>query len=133
MFEGHIFPCFYTDGTNESARTFILVDDKVLSVDNTGNFKSIHIFIYIFTHKSMVNLTSKEKVKYKNKGYCGTCRTDVLSTAVDNILNQNTMFGIRRLKLSGVDIYKPLANDYYGRTLIYSAQCENIGGDSCGN
>lgn len=133
MFEGQIFPYYYTDGTNEKAKTFVLVDDKALEVDDSGIFKGIRIFIYAFTHKSLVRLTSKEKVKFKKLGYKGICRTDILATVIDNILNKSTIFGLGKLKLSGVDIYKPTTNDFYGRVLIYTAKCQNIGGDRCGN
>ena len=133
LFEGHIFPFIYTDGTNEKARTFVLIDDEVSKVESNGVFKYVPIYIHVFTHKSLVALSNAEKVKYKKKGYFGTCRTDVLSTAIDNIFNKNSVFGIKRLELKSAGIYKP-SNDYYGRTLIYYAKCENIGGDdNCGN
>ena len=134
MFEGQIFPYFYTDGTNEKARTFVLVDDNVLKVNSNEIFKTIRIFIYIFTEKSLVKLTNKEKVKFnKTKNYKGICRTDILATVIDNILNKSSIFGIKDLKLEGVDIYKPSNNLYYGKVLIYTATCQNIGGDVCGN
>jgi hypothetical protein len=132
-FEGQLFPYFYTDGTGEEARTFVLVDDKVIKVDNNGFFKSVKIFIYVLTEKSLVKLTNKEKVKFNiTKKYKGTCRTDILATIIDNILNKNTIFGIKELKLDNVDIFKPTTNSYYGRVLTYIATCENIGGDICG-
>lgn len=133
IFKGQLFPYFYTDGTNESARTFVLIEDKVTDISNDGTFKTVLIFIYDFTHKSLVKLSSKEKVKYKLKGYKGICRTDILATAIDKLLNKSTIFGLRELKLKAVDIYKPTTNDYYGRVLTYSAKCENTGGDTCGN
>jgi hypothetical protein len=132
MFEGHIFPFFYTDGTNKKARTFLLVEDKVNRVDENGMFKSVKLFIYAFTENSLAKLTNKEKAKYKLKGYKGSCRTDVLSTAIDNLLNKSTIFGLRDLKLDGVDIFKPTTNSYYGRVITYTATCENTGGDDCG-
>ena len=133
LFKGQLFPYFYTDGSNEDAKTFILVDDIVSSIDNNGIFKSVKIFVYAFTHKSLVKLTSKEKIKYKQLGYKGVCRTDVLATAIDNILNKSKIFGLKELKIDKVDIYKPSTNDFYGRTLIYTAICENLDGDECGN
>lgn len=133
MFKGQIFPYIYTDGTKENAQTFILVDDRVPSVDKNGIFKNVKIFIYVFTHKSLVNLTGKEKYKYKQLNYKGVCRTDILATAIDNILNKSKIFGLKKLKIDKVDIYKPPTNDFYGRVLVYSATCENIGGDDCGD
>lgn len=134
MFEGQLFPYFYTDGTGEKARTFVLVDDKVLSVDSNGIFKTVRIFVYVFTEKSLVRLTNKEKVKFnKTKEYKGVCRTDILATVIDNILNKSTIFGLRNLRLDGADIFKPTTNAYYGRVLTYTATCENIGGDTCRN
>jgi hypothetical protein len=112
-----------------------MVDDKVPKVNDDGIFKYVRIFIYILVHKSIVRLTEEEKAKYRTKKYKGSCRTDVLATAVDNILNKNTVFGLRELKFDGVDIYKPdtSGNEFYGRVLTYTAMCENVGGDSCGN
>jgi hypothetical protein len=130
MFKGQLFPYIYTDGTNEAARTFVLVDDTVPRTEK-GFFKNVNIYIYVFTHKSLIKLIGKEAHKYELKEYKGNCRTDILSTAIDNILNKNKVFGIRELKLESVDTYKPSA-DYYGRVLKYSATCENIGGDRCG-
>lgn len=133
MFEGQIFPYYYTDGTEEDAKTFILVDDNVPRVRTNDLLKNVNILIYIFSHKSLVRLSTEEKNKFIiQKGYKGTCRTDILATIVDNILNKSTVFGIKKLKLESVDIYKP-NNNFYGRVLIYSAICENIGGDYCGN
>jgi hypothetical protein len=132
IFEGQLFPYYYTDGTNQKARTFVLVDDKIPRGSYKETFKDIVIFIYVFTHKSLVTLVGKEKAKYKQKGYKGSCRTDVLSTAIDNILNKSKIFGLKELKIDNVDIFKPSTNDYYGRVLTYTATTENIGGDICG-
>jgi len=131
MFEGQLFPYFYTDGTNEKARTFVLVETDAPEVYKDGIFKNINLYIYEFTHKSLVNLSGLEKLKYIQKGYLGTCRTDILATAIDNILNKNETFGLG-IKLKNVKIFKPATNDYYGRVLQYTVLCENTGGDICG-
>lgn len=131
IFEGQLFPFYYTDGTNQKARTFVLVDDKIPRGSYKEIFNTVNIFIYVFTHKSLVKLVGKEKVKYRQKGYKGSCRTDVLSTVIDNILNKSKIFGLKELKLDNVDIFKPPTNDYYGRVLTYTATTENIGGDGC--
>jgi hypothetical protein len=131
-FEGQLFPYFYTDGTNEKARTFVLVEDDAPKTSPDGIFKYINLFIYEFTHKTLIRLTSSEKIKYKQKGYLGTSRIDILATAIDNVLNKNTGFGLKELKLESAKIYKPPINEYYGRVLQYSAKCENTGGDICG-
>lgn len=135
LFDGQVFPYYYTDGTNEKARTFVLVDDRVPKVDDNGIFKYVKIFVYAFTHKSFVKLTSKEKLIFKSKKYKGVCRTDVLATVIDNILNKSTVFGLKELKLDSVDIFKPPTNgnEYYGRVLTYTAKCENVDGDDCGD
>jgi len=130
MFEGQLFPYFYTNGTNQKAKTFVLVDDKIPK-SYKDMFKDVLIFVYVFTHKSLVKLTGKEKVKYKQKGYKGSCRTDILATAIDNILNKSKIFGIKELKLDSVDIYKSPSDDFYGRVLTYIATTENTGGDGC--
>lgn len=132
MFEGQLFPYYYTIGTNLKNRTFVLVDD-VIPRSYKETFKDVTLLIYVFTHKSLVPLTGKEKTKYAQKGYKGSCRTDILSTVIDDILNKSTIFGLKELKLEKVDIYTPPTNnEYYGRVLIYTATTENIGGEYCG-
>jgi hypothetical protein len=133
IFPGQIFPYFYTDGTNEKARTFVLIEDKISIGKMPTLFKTVTFYVYVFTHKSLLKMSGKEKAKFKQKGYKGSNRTDILSSAIDKTLNKNQIFGIKELQLNGVDIYKPSSNnDYYGRVLIYNAITENIGGDLCG-
>ena len=109
-----------------------MVEDKVIKVDNKELFKYIRIFVYILVHKSLVRLSDNEKAKYRNK-YQGSCRTDILSVVIDNILNKSTIFGLKELKFEGIDMYKPdtKRNEFYGRVLSYTAMCENTGGDIC--
>lgn len=132
VFKGQLFPYYYTNGSNETARTFVLVDTEVPEVSRNGLFKSIYMYIYEFTHLSLVRLSTAEQAKYIKKGYEGVCRTDVLAAAIDDVLNKNQTFGIGDVELKSVKIYKPV-DDYYGRLLIYKVNCENISGDYCGN
>ncbi|MDF2700903.1 MAG: hypothetical protein K0Q49_2467 [Haloplasmataceae bacterium] len=133
IFKGQLFPYYYTDGTNQEARTFIQVETDVPQIDKNGFLKGINLYVYEFTHLSLVKLSDADIIKYKNKGYIGTCRTDILAMAIDNILNKNDTFGIGELKLKNVKIFRPPTNEYYGRVLQYSVNSENTGGDICGN
>lgn len=132
IFEGQLFPYFYTDGTNQKARTFVLIDTEVADIARNGLFKTVYMYIYEFTHTSLVRLSNAEQAKFYKKGYEGVCRTDVLAMAIDDVLNKNNGFGIGDVELKTVKLYKPV-QDYYGRVLTYKVNCENVGGDYCGN
>lgn len=133
VFKGQLFPYFYTDGTGEEARTFVLVETDAPTIDDNGIFKTINLYIYEFTDLSLVRLTDAEIVKYSKKGYKGVCRTDVLAMAINRVLSDNNTFGLSGLKLKNIKVYRPTTNSYYGRVMTYSVKCENIGGDTCGN
>lgn len=117
-----IYDNLYIDGSQDIAKTYILMDTIVQSAQNI-NIKEIQLIFNIFTHVTMISLTSQERNNYYNKGYYGN-RVDVLIDAVARELNGNPDFGLGLVNLiprSPMKIIQPSSNTkYYGKQIVFS-------------
>lgn len=103
-----VFPFQFVPETTDNATTFICLDVDIPEVLNK-TFLNPVIYIWIFTHKSLLRLPE------------GGVRTDRLSTEVNRLLNGSRIFGLGELNLQSVGRFVPIS-DYQGRVLTYSAK-----------
>ncbi len=105
---GCMFKWEYVPDTQEETRSFLCVETEVTKVPSTASY-NISVYVFAFCNKKIMD--ASDKTMY------GT-RADLLSHYVDSILNGSEKFGIGRLNLVDVAVYKP-NNRYYGRVLTY--------------
>lgn len=134
--QGYIFDYSLTDNTFSQPKTCISVETDIDTISQ-NMFMEFGLYIYVFTHKSLVQLSSAS-IPSKNdmniSGYCGN-RIDCLCDAVDRMINGNPSFGIGEVMPAPnkhMTVYTP-HSEYYGKCLKYIVKNYNTGGDSCGN
>lgn len=102
-----VYPYEYIPETVEFGQTFICVDVDIQSVTNNLIMKP-DIFIWVFTHKSLLRLPE------------GGVRVDQLCSEIDTALNGNRFFGMGELKLASCKRFAP-TNDYQGKVMRFVA------------
>jgi hypothetical protein len=112
----------------DSMKTYICLDSIVQSIN--GKIKLIVVKINVFTHLSLIKLSTDEKEKFNQKGYYGNridCLIDTITRCIDES-NKNmdekeeNSFGIGNFTLSPnfpVTIYQPSNKEYYGKSLTF--------------
>lgn len=108
-----IFPYPYVPETSESAQTFICFEVNVPLVYRYVT-KKLEILVYVFTAHGLMRLPDS-----------GGMRVDVISSAVDKILNGCKEFGLGGVKLVSAEGFRPV-DGYYGRIITYQVDDINI-------
>ena len=104
-----VFPYEYVPDVTERAQTFICCEvDIKESFGKT--FLSPNIYIWVFTHKSLVRLPDG-----------GGVRTDKLSSEIVKTINGSRYYGLGELNLDSAKRFSPIQN-YQGRTLTFYAK-----------
>ena len=103
-----IFPYEYVPDTTDEAKTFICYDVDIVDVINK-TFYVPALFIYVFTHKSLMRLPK------------GGSLLDTLTAEINLMLNGSRYFSLGELSLKSVERFYP-ERDYYGRALTYQAK-----------
>ena len=116
----HLFdiPFIYTTITDE--RNAICIDTNISKSDKT--LKEMNVLIYIVCHKDLLELDTKDKIKYKKMGYVGKSRIDIATAIVGDILNESRKFGIGTLSptlYNSTSSYFP-NNDFFGKILSFT-------------
>lgn len=124
---GQIFDYPFADETTAQEKTFVVVETEIESV-RQELFIDFHLYVSIFTHKSLVRITENtipslsdiQKMGYSVGSYGN--RVDLLCHMADRILNENKILpGIGSVKPAEKDyltLYAPNHN-YYGKRLKY--------------
>lgn len=107
MFE-QVFPCEYVPDVTEHGKTFICCEVDIERVSNK-TFLSPTIYIWIFTHKSLVRAPQ------------GGLRIDKLCSEIAGILNGSRQYGLGELNLKSARRFSPITN-YQGRVLTFTAK-----------
>lgn len=103
-----VFPYEFVPETIDNAQTIICFDVDIDRVQNKTFYTPV-IYIWVFTHKSLLKLTK------------GGVRLDEISIKIDEMLNGNRFYGLGELDLQNVSRFLPI-NDYQGRVLTYTAR-----------
>lgn len=139
--QGHIFDYEFVNETITDEKTFIFVETDISGVrDDT--FADFNLYIFIFTSKNLVRLSSDtipSVAEIKDMGYFASRfanRIDVLCDIVDRIFNNtDELYGIGNVQPAPrgyCTLYRP-NNKYYGKCLKYCISNYNDAGDNCGN
>lgn len=139
--QGHVFDYNFVLDTITKDRTYIFVETDIENV-NRDMFIDFNLYVYIFTAKSLVRLTSESSPtvkEVKDMGYFASTyanRIDVLCDIVDRILNGtdqiNGVGNVEPASRNYVTLYYP-NRDFYGKCLKYKISNYNDDGDECGN
>lgn len=121
---GHCFdvPFIYTTLPDNRNAIFI---DTIISRANGESVKEMTINIEVMCHKTNLQLSTQDRVKYFKKGLSGN-RLDMIVQEIDLQLNSSRKFGIGRFKVSPRNPVKSyFANEnYFGKVLTYT--CEDF-------
>ncbi len=102
-----VFPCEYVPNTVEQGKTFICFDvDIQKSLSKT--YLSPTLFIWVFTHKSLLRLPE------------GGVRTDKLCSEISKAINGSKKYGLGELDLYSVKRFAPMT-DYQGKCMTFYA------------
>ena len=103
-----IFPYAFIPETIDKGRTFICCDVDVQKALNK-TFLIPQMYIWVFTHKSMLRLPS------------GGVRTDALCSEICSIINGSRQYGLGELNLTSVKSFSPIT-DYRGKAMTFTAK-----------
>lgn len=107
-----VFPYEYVPETVEHGRTFICCDVDIDKVFNK-TFLSPVLYVWIFTHKSLLRLPE------------GGVRTDKLAHEIAKKIEGSRYYGLGVLNLSSCKRFAPMM-DYQGKMLIFKARDFNM-------
>lgn len=103
-----VFPYEYVPETIEKAHTYICFDvDVQESINKT--FLLPTLYIWVFSHKSMLRLPS------------GGVRTDKLVSEIAKAINGSHFYGLGELNLYSVKRFAPVT-DYQGKVMTFHAK-----------
>lgn len=107
-----VFPFEYVPETNQEAKTYICFDvdiAKSYSNSKSRTFYNPTIFVWVFTHKSLLRLDQ------------GGVRTDKLCAEICKEINGSFKYGLGELELESVRRFAPMT-DYQGKYLVFEAR-----------
>lgn len=107
-----VFPYEYIPETAEHGVTYICTDVDIQRVSNK-TFLSPVLYIWVFTHKSLLRLPE------------GGVRTDKLAHEITKAINGSRMYGLGLLELYSAKRFAPMT-DYQGKVLTFSATDFNM-------
>lgn len=103
-----VFPYEYVPETVEEGKTYICFDVDVQIASNK-TFLSPVIYIWVFTHKSLLRLPE------------GGVRTDKLCSEICKAINGSRMYGLGELDIYSVKRFAPMT-DYQGKFMVFHAE-----------
>ncbi len=103
-----VFPYEYVPDTVEYGQTFICSEVEIQRV-SSKTFLTPAIYIWIFTHKTMMRLPD------------GGIRVDKLCSEIAKKLNGSRYYGLGELELTSVRRFAPIV-DYQGKVMTFTAQ-----------
>lgn len=104
----NVFPCEYIPETVEHGKTFICFDVDVQKAPSK-TFLSPVLYIWVFTHRSMLRLPNG-----------GGVRTDKLCSEISKAINGSREYGLGELDLYSVKRFAPLT-EYQGKCMTFQA------------
>ena len=104
-----VFPYEYVPGTVQDGMTFICYDADVQRVQNK-TFLIPTLFIWVFTHKSLLRLPEG-----------GGVRTDKLCAELSALLNGSREYSLGELNLYSVKRFAPMT-DFNGKVLTFTGK-----------
>lgn len=104
-----VFPYEYVPETAEHGKTFICFDVDISKSMNKTFYAPV-LYVWVFTHKSLLRLPDGEGV-----------RTDKLCSEIADMLNGSRMYGLGELDLYATKRFAPMT-DYQGKVLIFNAE-----------
>ena len=102
-----VFPYEYLPETVEEGRTFICFDVDIQR-SNGKTFLSPVIYIWVFTHKSLLRLPE------------GGVRPDKLCSEICKVIDGSRMYGLGELNIYSAKRFSPMT-DYQGKVLTFQA------------
>lgn len=102
-----VFPYEYVPETIEAAKTYICSDVDIQRAP-TKTFLSPTMYIWVFTHKSLMRLPE------------GGLRIDRLCSEIAKTINGSRYYGLGELDLDSTRRFAPIA-DYQGKVLTFKA------------
>lgn len=117
---GHCFDVPFIDERINDTRALITLESYIKRIEGS-HVKEVELDIFVYSHKNIIHMDSKEKGKYIKKGYAGN-RVDMLCAAVvDAIKEHSKDFGIGGLKLKPYDPIYPYEpkNEFYGKKISF--------------
>lgn len=107
MYE-QVFPFEYIPETVQDARTFICCEVDIQRVYNK-TFLSPTLFIWVFTHKSLMRLPE------------GGVRVDKLCSEICKEINGSRNYGLGELELATCKRFAPIT-DFQGKVMMFEAK-----------
>lgn len=104
----NVFPYEYVPETLEHGRTYICFDVDVQKAQNK-TFLTPTIYIWVFTHKSLLRLPNG-----------GGVRTDAICSEICKTINGSREYGLGELDLYSVRRFAPVT-EYQGKCLTFQA------------
>lgn len=139
--QGHIFSYNYVDSTTTGSKVFICIE--ALPYKYKYPMIDVLLYIHIYVHKNIMNLTSKVTGKpstpssdemYK-LGFIGN-RCDQLTQVIGSILNgASNMGGIKEItphERGHITLSIP-NNEFYGKCMIFDTKISNVEYIGCEN
>jgi hypothetical protein len=111
----NVFEYDYVPEIDSEAKTYVCIDGD-LDATGTTTYNDITMYIYVFTHKTLMNLQDES----------GT-RIDVLCNKIDNLLNSQMGFGMGKIIFDSCRRFVP-QTDHYGRAILYRIKDLNSNG-----
>lgn len=103
-----VFPYEYVPETIEEAKTYICSDVDIQRTP-TKTFLSPTMYIWVFTHKSLMRLPDE-----------GGLRVDRLCSEIAKTINGSRFYGLGELNLDSTRRFAPIS-DYQGKVLTFKA------------
>lgn len=103
-----VFPYEFIPDTVEHGKTFVCVDVDISRAINK-TFLLPTLFVWVFTHKSLLKLPQ------------GGVRTDKLCSEIAKTINGSREYGLGELELTSVKRFAPIT-DFQGKVMVFNAK-----------
>lgn len=107
-----VFPFEFVPETNQEALTYVCFDVDITKSYSSNTSRTYYyptIYVWVFTHKSLLRLDS------------GGVRTDKLCAAICKKINGSYNYGLGELELQSVKRFAPMT-DYQGKAMAFDAK-----------
>lgn len=108
----HVFSFAYIPEFQGQPKTFLTFELSGRATGNTGLYKDMSLYFFIFTHHSLIN------PKSTHGQYVQYLRTDLMDEEIVDMFNENLNFGCGKMRCFTDDFLR-VNNDYYGRQLKF--------------
>jgi len=116
--DNNVFDTLIIDESQLDTKTYVTMDAVILNAGST--IKCIEITLDVFSHLSLIPLTTTEKAFYYKQGFYGN-KIDILTDAIIRCLRGSQKYGIGQLQLrdrNTMKIFQP-TKDYYGKQIVF--------------